>query len=301
MNRRAVYLVDSSIYVFRAWFTLPDSIRDAHDRPANAVYGFIDFVATLLDQVQSLPLGFAFDESLIDSFRNSLYPLYKANREPAPEELLCQFNYCRAFISALGLPCFSSSQFEADDLIGTVAHHQRQNGSAITILSSDKDLAQLIGPNDTLWDYAKNRYFDMQQVTTRFGVRPEQIPDQLALAGDTVDNIPGVPGIGMATAAKLLSKFNFIEDLLSNVARVSTMKMRGAVRVRELLEAHIELIPIYKQLTTIACSVPLPEHIVELEKQPVDHARLNALFDELRFGPLRRERWQRTIHTLRAA
>ena len=160
MPTPTAYLVDSSIYVFRAWFTLPDTLRNNNGDPVNAVYGFTDFVAGFLEQTKPKHLSFAFDQSLTSSFRNEIYPEYKANREPAPEELKQQFGLCRRFIEALGFPLLSSDRYEADDLLGTAATRARADGYKVTILSSDKDLAQLIEENDTLWDFAKNRRFN---------------------------------------------------------------------------------------------------------------------------------------------
>ena len=121
MPNSTAYLIDSSIYVFRAWFTLPDSLRNSNGDPVNAVYGFIDFVAGFLEETKPTHLSFAFDQSLTSSFRNSIYPPYKANRDPAPDELKLQFAYCRRFIEAIGFPILSSDRYEADDLIGTAA------------------------------------------------------------------------------------------------------------------------------------------------------------------------------------
>jgi len=203
-----VYLIDSSIYVFRSWFVIPDTITDAEGNPANAVYGFTDFVYQFLAEQQPSHIGFAFDESLKTSYRNEIYPDYKANRESAPEELKRQFQYCRAFLRALGFAEFGSDRFEADDIIGTLAWRYRALGHDIHILTGDKDLAQLIREGDTWWDYARSNRLDSRGIEKRFGVRPERIADQLAIAGDKTDNIPGIPGIGMATAAKLLKRFD---------------------------------------------------------------------------------------------
>lgn len=298
MNGLPVFLVDSSIYVFRAWFTLPDTLQDAQGNPVNAVYGFTDFVAGLLTLTRSHPVGFAFDESLKSSFRNEIYPLYKANRDPAPEELIRQFTYCKEFIRALGFPCFSSDQYEADDLIGTVASHKRRQGHTITIISADKDLAQLIEEGDYLWDYSKDRKLDAKKVKTHYGVRPDQIADQLAIAGDSVDNIPGVPGIGMTTAARLLQKFDSIETLFEQIESISTLKMRGAKRIGQLIKDHVNEIILYKKLTTIECAASMPTDCMNLEYSQCNRDQLNDLFERLAFGPVRRERWERLLDSL---
>ena len=286
------YLVDSSIYVFRAWFTLPDTLRNDNGDPVNAVYGFTDFVAGLLEEVKPKYISFAFDQSLTSSFRNTIYPPYKANREPAPDELKLQFSYCRRFIEALGLPILSSDRYEADDLLGTAATRAREQGHKVTILSADKDLAQLIEKDDILWDYAKNRRFNPKKIKEHFGVRPDQIADQLAIAGDKVDNIPGVPGVGMTTAARLLNKFNTIDELLKNIHVISDMNIRGAKRIQGLIDEHQDTILLCKKLTEIKCDADTSYGDYGLEPDKCDHTELQDLFEELGFGNHRKNRWK---------
>ena len=287
------YLIDSSIYVFRAWFTLPDSLRNDNGDPVNAVYGFIDFVAGFLEETKPKHISFAFDQSLTSSFRNTIYPPYKANRDPAPDELKRQFEYCRRFIEAAGFPILSSDRYEADDLLGTAATKARELGHNVTILSSDKDLAQLIEDDDTLWDYARDRRFNPRKIKEHFGVRPDQIADQLAIAGDKVDNIPGVPGVGMTTAARLLNKFDNIETLLENISLIGDMKIRGAKRIQGLIDEHQEMILLCKKLTEIKCDVETSYGSFDLTRNQCDFTELQELFDELGFGNLRRERWKK--------
>ena len=285
-----VYLIDSSIYVFRAWFTVPDNIVNKENEPVNAVYGFADFVYQFLQQAKPNYVGFAFDESLSTSFRNELYPEYKANRDPAPEELKRQFAYCREFLRALGLFEAGSPHYEADDLIGTLAQRARKRGKRVTILSSDKDLAQLITENDVLWDFAKGQRHSIPQIKKRFGVFPEQIADQLAIAGDKVDNIPGAPGIGMATAAKLLNRFSSLDKLIEKHEEIESMKIRGAKRIQNLISEHQELLLLYKKLTTINCDVDFSSPI-RLKRKTPNIDELQSLFDKFNFGQFRRERW----------
>ncbi|MFK8026988.1 MAG: 5'-3' exonuclease H3TH domain-containing protein [Gammaproteobacteria bacterium] len=293
MAKSTAYLIDSSIYIFRAWFTLPDSLTNDNGEPVNAVYGFIDFVAGLLDETKPTHLSFAFDQSLTSSFRNTIYPPYKANRDPAPDELKRQFEYCRRFVEAIGYPLLSSDRYEADDLLGTAASHARANGHDVVILSADKDLAQLIEENDVLWDYARDRRFTPKKIKEHFGVRPDQIADQLAIAGDKVDNIPGVPGVGMTTAARLLTKFESIDNLLENIPAISDMKIRGAKRIQGLIEEHQEMILLCKKLTEIKCDAETLHGSYEFERGQCDYAELDELFNEIGFGNIRREKWKR--------
>ncbi|MGH1537079.1 MAG: 5'-3' exonuclease [Gammaproteobacteria bacterium] len=289
-----VYLVDSSIYVFRAWFTVPDSVVNQANEPVNAVYGFADFVYQFLQQAKPNYVAFTFDESLKSSFRNEIFPEYKANRDPAPIELKRQFKYCRDFIEALGICEVGSPHYEADDLIGTLAKRMRDKGHPITILSADKDLAQLITEDDIFWNFAKGERNSIPQIKKIFGVYPHQIADQLAIAGDTVDNIPGVPGIGMATAAKLLNKFSSLDELLQNIHLVSDMKIRGAKRIQGLIADHEDELLLYRKLTEIECEVKLPNSVKLKRKEP-DFTMLNDLFDVLNFGDFRREKWMRFL------
>ncbi len=289
-----LYLVDSSIYVFRAWFTLPDTLLDAEGHPANAVYGFTDFVYRLLDWTRAEHIGFAFDESLSHSFRNEIYPDYKANRESAPEELKRQFRLCREFIDAIGFAEFGSDRYEADDLIGTLARREREKGRRISFITADKDLAQLVGDRDEWWEFTKNKRLNARGVKDHFGVRPDQIADQLAIAGDKVDNIPGVPGIGMATAAKLLKKFDSLDNLLDNIGDIGAMKVRGAARLQRLIDEHQDTVRLARRLTGIHCEAELPQGLRLKRKRPKGET-LEAVFDRLGFSPARRERWQKLL------
>ena len=293
MSRPPVYLIDSSIYVFRAWFVLPDSITDREGNPANAVYGFSDFVLQLLLQTRPSYIGFAFDESLASSFRNEIYPDYKANRESAPEELRRQFQYCRTLLRASGLAEFGSNRFEADDLIGTLARQYREKEHDIHIVTGDKDLAQLIGEGDTWWDYARDNRLNGKGIEKKFGVKPQQIADQLAIAGDKVDNIPGIPGIGMATAAKLLRRFGDIDQLLDNIQDIGSMKVRGAGRLQSLVDEHQDTVRLSRRLTHIALEADIA--FPDLRPGEPDTEALEGLFQELQFSPSRREQWLRML------
>jgi len=293
----STYLVDSSIYVFRAWFTLPASILDAEGNPANAAYGFTDFVYKLLEQEKPTRIGFAFDESLTTSHRNEIFADYKANRESAPPELKHQFQLCRRFLRAIGIAEFGSDRYEADDLIGTLARQEREQGRRLVIVTGDKDLAQLIHDGDLWWEFGKDKRMDIKGIAKQFGVRPDQVADQLAIAGDKVDNIPGVPGIGMATAAKLLRKFGTVDNLLSRIPEIADMKVRGAKRLMTLIDEHQDTIRLSRQLTDIHLDAELPKDL-ELEPQAPADENLEAMFEALGFSPERRRRWQTLLQKM---
>jgi 5'-3' exonuclease len=294
-KRKPVYLIDSSIYIFRAWFVLPDTLLDSDGRPANALYGFADFLLGLLENERPEYIACAFDESLTSSYRNDIYPAYKANRDPAPEELKNQFQHCRALVRAIGIAEFASERYEADDIIGTLSSHMRRHGFYNLIISGDKDLTQLLDEHDFWWEYSKNIRLDRKGVYRQFGVYPEQIADLLALAGDSVDNIPGVPGIGLKTAARILNKFGTLDAVLSNIEAIAAMKFRGAKRVQMLLQEHQELARLSRELTLIQHDDKLPDSHTALRRREHDTGLLNDLFDQFGFGDNRRRRWQAVL------
>lgn len=290
-----VFLVDSSMYVFRAWHSMPDEFRDADGHPVNAVHGFTRFVLELIERHKPARLVFAFDVALESSFRNDIYPAYKANRDPAPEELKRQFAYCQQVCRALGFTVLADARYEADDLIGSALSHVRRLGHAGLILSADKDLAQLLGVGDAQWDYARNERWNADGVKARYGVHAHQIADYLGLTGDAVDNIPGVPGIGAKTAATLLEHFGSLDVLLGRLAEVPFLRLRGSAQHAARLGEHRDIALLSRRLATIACDAPLPEDFVSGERGEIDNAALNALLEQLRFGPLTRRRLQTAI------
>ncbi|HYM86519.1 MAG TPA: 5'-3' exonuclease, partial [Pseudoxanthomonas sp.] len=225
-----LYLVDASLYVFRAWHSMPDQFHDADGWPTNAVHGFARFVLELLEQERPKHITIAFDEALDSCFRNKLYPAYKANREPAPEELKRQFTHCKALCAALGLNVLADSEYEADDLIGSALHYARPRGFRGVIVSADKDMSQLLMEADEQWDFARGMRWGMAGVKARHGVEASQIADYLALTGDAVDNIPGVTGIGAKSAAILLAHFGSLDVLLTRIDEVAFLRMRGAAQ-----------------------------------------------------------------------
>ena len=247
-----VFLIDASIYIFRAWYIYPDTIVDPQNRPINALYGFLYFLSDFLTKVNPKHLAIAFDGSMKDNFRKTLYPPYKANRDPAPDELRYQFSLCQQVASELGFNCLTSDCFEADDLIATMAHRYKKMDYGITILSADKDLAQIMkDEQDYLWDFARGDIYDAQAIIEKFGVEPDRIPDLLALAGDKVDNIPGANGVGVKTAANLLRRFSCLEDVLSNTDQIRHCKIRNSAHIIRSINEDIDLIRTYYQLTEL--------------------------------------------------
>jgi len=285
-----VYLVDASIYIFRAWFSMSDDFVNARGEPTNAVYGFSGFLCSLLEQTGAEHVAVAFDESLSKSYRNEIYPEYKANRDPAPEELKRQFSWARSVAEAMGLQCFVDSRYEADDLIGTLAEFWRARGHPICVVTADKDLAQLIGENDHWWDFSRNQKLNAKQLTEKFGVMPEQMADYLALTGDSVDNIPGVPGVGPKSASALLGHFGNLDNIYDRLEEVQNLGIRGAKSLQKKLADNRGAAELARKLTEIETSVESALATPELGRTEVDTASLHRLFDELSFGGMLRQR-----------
>ena len=289
--RPAVYLVDASMYVFRAWHSMPDEFHDAEGWPTNAVHGFVRFLLELLERERPRHIAIAFDEALDSCFRNALYPAYKANREPAPEELKRQFAHCKALCEGLGLATLAHPEFEADDLIGSALRHARALGHPGVIVSADKDLSQLHGELDEQWDFARGVRWGASGVKARQGVHAHQVADFLALCGDAVDNIPGVPGIGAKTAAVLLAHFETLDALLERIEEIPFLRFRGAASAAAKLREHREQALLCRRLTTIACDAPLG-HDHDFTRGTANAAALLELCERMRFGPLTRRRLQ---------
>lgn len=287
------YLIDASVYVFRAYYSMPDDMVDGDGNPVNALYGYCRFLGDFMEQVKPRHVAVLFDESLTTSFRNEIYPRYKANREPAPDELKRQFRQCRRFTRALGLMECAHPGYEADDLIGTLVIEGRQTGTPSTIVSRDKDLAQLVGQDDVFWDFAGKGRLKYEQIPDVFGVWPEQIADFLALAGDSVDNIPGVPGVGKKTAAALLQHFGCLDDVYANLDRVFEVSCRGAKTLALKLELHREAAMLARRLTGIACDASFARPLSGLRPVAPDLGAINALFDEAGIGTALRRQAER--------
>ena len=292
----SLYLVDSSIYVFRGWFSLPDSLTNQDGQSNNALIGFSDFVYHFLHNEKPRQVVFTFDESLKHSARKTIYPEYKANRSPAPEDLKRQFQWCRDWVQALGLTQIASNMHEADDLVGTLAEIHRSESCNIIILTADKDLAQLIRKDDFWWSFATGQKLNYRSLVKKFGVKPEQIADQLALAGDKVDNIPGIPGVGMAIAGRLLTKFETLENLRENLQQVKLMKFRGSERIMKLLIEHESVLDISSQLTPINCQVDGMKK-VQIDKIKVDEEKLMNMMQYHKMGDSRQQKWLQLINS----
>ncbi|MCM2356161.1 MAG: exodeoxyribonuclease IX [Arenimonas sp.] len=283
-------MVDASLYVFRAWHSMPPEFEDREGWPVNAVHGFTRFLLELLERQRPARIAVAFDESLDTNFRNEIYPAYKANRDPAPEELKRQFAHCQRVCRALGLPVLADGRFEADDLIGSALGQVRRAGHAGLIISADKDLSQLLDADDEQWDYARNERWRADGVKARYGVHAHQVADYLGLTGDAIDNIPGVPGIGPKTAATLLGHFGSLDGIYERLDEVPYLRLRGSAQHAARLREHRDVALLSRRLATIDVAASLPPDLGTAERRAPDAAALEALCEDLRFGPMTRRR-----------
>jgi DNA polymerase-1 len=267
-EQRRLLLVDGSGYIFRAFFALPPMTRP-DGTPINAVYGFCNMLWRLMQDRPDDDILVVFDASG-ESFRNQMYERYKAQREEAPAELIPQMAIVREAVDAFGLPRIETDGYEADDLIATYARLARARDREVVIVSSDKDLMQLVAPGVAMWDPMKNRAIDAEAVRERYAVGPEKIRDLLALAGDSSDNVPGVPGIGPKTAAQLLDQFGSLEELLASAETIKQPKRR-----QNLIE-HAEQARLSWRLVGLDDHAPVPDDLDRLARDAFDVAKAKA-------------------------
>ena len=285
-----VHFIDASYFIFRAYYSMPPDMVDADGNATHALYGFARFLSDLMESQRPERIGVAFDTSLRSetSFRNRIYPAYKANRELPPQDLARQFALCREFCRHLGLAEYAHDEYEADDIIGTLAARAHAAGLQSVLVTRDKDLSQLVRDGDVFWDYSANARYHYHDIGPRFGVRPERIADFLALTGDSVDNIPGVPGIGKKTACELFQVFENLDELYAGIDKVAQLKIRGAAGVATKLRAHKEAAYFARRLTGIVCDIPLEASLDDLKPRAPDTVTLERFFDTHGFGRLLR-------------
>jgi len=280
-----VFLVDGSSYIFRAYHALPPLNRKSDGLQVNAVLGFCNMLWKLLRDMppdnRPTHLAIIFDKSEV-TFRNKLYPDYKAHRPPAPDDLIPQFGLIRDAVRAFDLPCLEQIGFEADDLIATYAREASSRGATATIVSSDKDLMQLVDDRITMYDTMKDRRIGIAEVIEKFGVPPEKVVEVQALAGDTTDNVPGVTGIGIKTAAQLIVEYGDLESLLKRAGEIKQPKRR------EALIENAEKARISRQLVLLDDKVKLDVPLDELAVHEPDARKLIAFLKAMEFSTLTR-------------
>ena len=280
------YLIDGSGYIFRAYYALPPLTRKSDGLPTGAVSGFCNMLFKLLEDSKSSdndqkPTHFAviFD-SARKNFRNEIYSEYKANRSDAPDDLIPQFKFIRKSVHAFNLPSIELINYEADDLIATYVEQILSEGAKVTIVSSDKDLMQLYKKNVRIYDPMKNKFISNEDVINKFGVDPNKVIDVQALAGDSSDNVPGVPGVGVKTAAELINKYGSLEKLLDKVKEIKQPKRREAI-IQNEKKAILS-----KKLVTLKKDVPVKEKIDEFVLKKIDKTKLYDFLREMEFNRL---------------
>jgi len=288
-----IFLVDASVYVFRAYHSVLPDMRDRDGNPTHAVFGFARFLGDLIERMRPRYMAVAFDQRRADSYRSRIYPAYKANRDRAPQDLVLQFERCRELCRHLGVAMFVDPDYEADDLIGTLASLMREEGMRSAFITRDKDLAQLMRSGDLFWDFGAREQFGYHDIERHFGVAPERFADYLALTGDDVDNIPGVPGVGHRTAASLMKCFASLDEMYGDLGRVAGLKLRGAGALARKLTEHRETVYLSRRLTRIACDLKLGIEPEGLRRRTPDLAGLAGLYDHLGFGPFLRRQGER--------
>jgi DNA polymerase-1 len=280
-----VFLVDGSSYIFRAYHALPPLNRKSDGLQVNAVLGFCNMLWKLLRDMppdnRPTHLAIVFDKSEV-TFRNKLYPDYKAHRPPAPDDLIPQFALIREAVRAFDLPCLEQGGFEADDLIATYAREAGERGATTTIVSSDKDLMQLVTDKVTMYDTMKDRRIGIPEVIEKFGVPPEKVVEVQALAGDSTDNVPGVPGIGVKTAAQLIVEYGDLETLLKRAGEIKQPKRR------EALIENAEKARISRKLVLLDDKVELEVPLADLAVHEPDARKLIAFLKAMEFSTLTR-------------
>jgi ribonuclease HI len=274
-----LYILDGSGYLYRAYYGIRDRATAA-GMPTNAVFGFTRMLLGLLRSHTPDYLAVVFDRPREETFRREIYPEYKANRDAMPEDLLQQVTYIKRVLQALTIPALEAPGFEADDVIATLARRYAAEGIQVTVVTGDKDLMQIVGDGIRLLDTMKDTCSGQQEVLDRFGVPPELVPDVLGLAGDTSDNIPGVPGIGEKTAADLVRRFGSLEGVLRWISLVN-----GKQR-RENLQSYQNQARLSKTLATVRYDVDLEVSLADLQRRRPNLSDLLPLLRELEFEDL---------------
>src|SRR6478735_1727317 len=277
-----LYLVDGSGYIFRAYHRLPP-LTNKHGEPVGAVYGYTTMLWKLADELHKADgpthMAVILDKSS-STFRNELYDQYKAHRPAPPEDLVPQFPMIRDATRAFSLPCIEEQGWEADDLIASYTKAALAQGWSVTIVSSDKDLMQLIEPGLDLYDTMNNRRLGAEAVVEKFGVEPGKLGQVLALMGDSVDNVPGVPGVGPKTASKLILEHGDVEGVLAAAPAMKPGKLRD-----NLIE-HAEMARLSRKLVALEENVPLPHPLEEMVLQGIPDAPLRAFLEHHGFKSL---------------
>jgi 5'-3' exonuclease len=276
--KKPVYVIDAMNYIFRAYHALPDSIVSPSGMLTNAIHGYLRTLLRIIKERKPEYMAAAFEGDT--SFRNTIFASYKANRKQPPENLEAQFEYCRKITEAIGVACFEADEYEADDVIGTIAARMSMLGHPVNIVTGDKDMSQLVSENVRVYDMAKEHWLDESAVRQKFGVAPGQIPDLLALHGDHIDNIPGVSGVGEKTARQILAVCRSVEELASPESWPK-LSFRGRDEILKRIRDNIEAVRISRKLATICCEAPIEVSAEVLRYRRGDSRLLHPLCEKL--------------------
>jgi len=282
-----LYLVDGSSYIFRAYFALPP-LTNSSGLPTQAIYGFTNMTLKFLKDYHPQYLSIVLDAGR-ETFRNQMYEFYKGNRPEAPRDLVTQLPYIRKILQALNVPVLELEGFEADDLVATLARHFSGGGIEVVIVSGDKDLMQLVSQDVKLLDTAKGKWVGLEDVKNKFGVEPEKVVEVVGLMGDSIDNIPGVRGIGEKTAIILIQKYHSLENLFEHLDELEETKLKGASRIRKALIEGKKAAFLSRELATVRTDVPIQIELEQLQYRGWNKEKLRELFTELEFGRLLKE------------
>jgi len=278
-------LIDSSIYIFKSYFSLPEKWHAEDSQyPTQALYGFTNFLLDLLKKQQPRYIFCAFDESLKTGFRHQLCPNYKINRELPDEALAFQLNACRQLCRVLGIAEMASHQYEADDLLGAMAKQVRNAGMQPVIISRDKDLTQIIEEGDLYWDIGKSQPKNYQQLEQDLGVGCNQMADYLALVGDSSDSIAGVPGVGPKTARELLSWMPSIEHIIEHSDQLGDLPIRGAAKLSDKIVNNKDQLLLSRKLATILTEIDDVPSCDNIQWQGIYQDAFSLFADEMGFG-----------------
>ena len=281
-----LYLIDGTAFAFRSFFAIPP-LTAPSGLPTNAVYGLTQTFLKLLLERQPTHIAAAFDNTLEPTYREALFPSYKATRSASDPRLTLQIPYCLRATQALGIPVLFESGVEADDVLATLATRFAPQGFQVYLVGNDKDLAQLVGPHITLYDLAHGLEIDEAGVVKKFGVRPDQIVDLLAIQGDVTDNIPGIPGIGSKTAQILLASGHSVEELAAHPELLDPLPLRGKAAIHRKLRQGLESYRLSHRLATLQRDLPLEVTAEDLRYRSPDPEAVAALCEELGFHTLR--------------
>lgn len=280
-----LFAIDSSIYIFRSYFALQPQWQSKDGVSTEAVFGFASLLLKLLAEENPVYIGAAFDESLGTGFRHQLYGEYKANRALPDEALGYQLESCRRIAESLGIACWASSQFEADDYLAAMVAAAGDD-QQVYILSADKDLAQLLSDNVWLWDYPRKVKISGEGYRAKSGLRPELVPDLLALTGDVSDNIPGVPGIGPKTATAILAELGAIENWIEDLSKLLSVSVRGSKSLPVKLTPFRDQIRLAKKLAVLESSIPAGPQLNSLIRKPINLEQTVQIFEHLGIASL---------------